>query len=114
MATGAADQQLNRPARRRHSEREGLQHMTEKKVWIVTGAGRGMGVDIATAAPAGGNAVVAYRRNPDVVADADGEATDLPVVTLDVTTCADAHVGVNEVRRTLHRRLRRAHKADRY
>ena len=32
---------------------------TDKKVWLVTGAGRGMGVDIAKAALAAGNAVVA-------------------------------------------------------
>jgi NAD(P)-dependent dehydrogenase (short-subunit alcohol dehydrogenase family) len=31
----------------------------DKKVWLVTGAGRGMGVDIAKAALAAGNAVVA-------------------------------------------------------
>ena len=31
----------------------------EKKVWFITGAGRGMGVDIAKAALAAGNAVVA-------------------------------------------------------
>ena len=33
--------------------------MTEKKVWFITGAGRGMGVHIAKAALAAGNAVVA-------------------------------------------------------
>src|SRR5215218_9249988 len=31
---------------------------TDKKVWLVTGAGRGMGVDIAKAALAAGNALV--------------------------------------------------------
>jgi Histidine kinase len=39
--------------------------MTDKKVWLVTGAGRGMGVDIAKAALAAGHAVVATARNPD-------------------------------------------------
>jgi NAD(P)-dependent dehydrogenase (short-subunit alcohol dehydrogenase family) len=33
--------------------------MTDRKVWFITGAGRGMGVDIAKAALAAGNAVVA-------------------------------------------------------
>ncbi len=33
--------------------------MTEKKVWFITGAGRGMGVHIAKAALAAGNAVIA-------------------------------------------------------
>jgi len=68
--------------------------MTEKKVWFITGAGRGMGVDIAKAALAAGNAVVAKGRNPDAVAEAVGEANDLLVVKLDVTSCADAQAAV--------------------
>ena len=68
--------------------------MTEKKVWIITGAGRGMGVDIAKAALAAGNAVVATGRNPDAVAEAVGEANDLLVVKLDVTSRADAQAAV--------------------
>jgi NAD(P)-dependent dehydrogenase (short-subunit alcohol dehydrogenase family) len=50
--------------------RERPVHMTEKKVWFITGAGRGMGVDIARAALAAGNAVVATGRNPAAVAEA--------------------------------------------
>src|SRR5436853_6415597 len=95
MATGAADQQLNRPARTRHSEREGLQHMTDKKVWIVTGAGRGMGVDIAKAALAAGHAVVATGRNSDTVKQALGEHADLLVAELDVTSPASAEAATN-------------------
>jgi NAD(P)-dependent dehydrogenase (short-subunit alcohol dehydrogenase family) len=38
--------------------------MTDKKVWLITGAGRGMGVDIAKAALAAGHAVVATGRTP--------------------------------------------------
>ncbi len=60
--------------------------MTDKKIWFITGAGRGMGVDIAKAALAAGNAVVATGRNPDAVAEAVGEADDLLVVKLDVTS----------------------------
>ena len=41
--------------------------MTYKKVWFITGAGRGMGVDFAKAALAAGNAVVATGRNTDAV-----------------------------------------------
>ena len=41
---------------------------TEKKTWLITGAGRGMGVDIAKAALAAGHNVVATGRNPDTVA----------------------------------------------
>ena len=38
--------------------------MTNKNVWLITGAGRGMGTSIARAALAAGNAVVATGRNP--------------------------------------------------
>jgi NAD(P)-dependent dehydrogenase (short-subunit alcohol dehydrogenase family) len=68
--------------------------MSEKKVWFITGAGRGMGVDIAKAALAAGNAVVATGRNTAAVADAVGEADDLLVVKLDVTSRADAEAAV--------------------
>ena len=68
--------------------------MTEKKVWFITGAGRGMGVDIAKAALAAGNAVVATGRNPDAVAEAVGAADDLLVVTLDISSPADAEAAV--------------------
>src|SRR5438105_601506 len=59
--------------------------MTDKKVWFVTGAGRGMGVNIARAALAAGNAVVATGRNTDTVTKALGKADDLLVVKLDIT-----------------------------
>jgi NAD(P)-dependent dehydrogenase (short-subunit alcohol dehydrogenase family) len=69
--------------------------MTDKKIWFITGAGRGMGVDIAKAALAAGNAVVATGRNPDAVTEAVGEADDdLLVVKLDVTSPADAEAAV--------------------
>jgi NAD(P)-dependent dehydrogenase (short-subunit alcohol dehydrogenase family) len=68
--------------------------MTEKKVWFITGAGRGMGVDFAKAALAACNAVVATGRNMHVVSRAVGEADDLLVVTLDVTSRADAEAAV--------------------
>jgi NAD(P)-dependent dehydrogenase (short-subunit alcohol dehydrogenase family) len=68
--------------------------MTEKKIWFITGAGRGMGVDIAKAALAAGNAVVATGRNVDNVATAVGEADDLLVVKLDVTSRQDAEAAV--------------------
>jgi NAD(P)-dependent dehydrogenase (short-subunit alcohol dehydrogenase family) len=68
--------------------------MTTRKVWFITGAGRGMGVDIAKAALAAGNAVVATGRNPEAVAAAIGPTTDLLAVTLDVTNPADAQAAV--------------------
>ncbi len=64
--------------------------MTDKKVWLVTGAGRGMGVDIAKAALAAGHAVVATGRNPERVSSALGAHDDLLVVKLDVTSLDDA------------------------
>ena len=68
--------------------------MTYKKVWFITGAGRGMGVDFAKAALAAGNAVVATGRNIDAVSKAVGQADDLLVVKLDITSLADAHAAV--------------------
>ena len=68
--------------------------MSDKKVWFVTGAGRGMGVDIARAALGAGYAVVATGRNPDAVTHAVGDADDLLVVELDVTSLASAEAAV--------------------
>jgi NAD(P)-dependent dehydrogenase (short-subunit alcohol dehydrogenase family) len=68
--------------------------MTDKKTWFITGAGRGMGVEFAKAALAAGHAVVATGRNPDTVAKAVGEAHDLLVVKLDVTSRQDAEAAV--------------------
>src|SRR5688572_20669214 len=71
-----------------------MHHMSKKKVWFITGAGRGMGVDIARAALAAGHNVVATGRNPAAVARALGEAENLHVVKLDVTDCDDARAAV--------------------
>jgi NAD(P)-dependent dehydrogenase (short-subunit alcohol dehydrogenase family) len=68
--------------------------MTDRKVWLVTGAGRGMGVDIAKAALAAGNAVVATGRNPQRVSAAIGAHDDLLAVKLDVTDPAEAEAAV--------------------
>jgi len=68
--------------------------MTEKKVWLITGAGRGMGVNIARAALSAGNAVVATGRNTDTVTQALGNADDLLVVKLDITSLTDAQAAV--------------------
>ena len=64
------------------------------KVWLITGAGRGMGTDIARAALAAGYKVVATGRNTDKAAQAVGESADLLVVKLDVTNPADAESAV--------------------
>jgi NAD(P)-dependent dehydrogenase (short-subunit alcohol dehydrogenase family) len=65
-----------------------------KKVWFITGAGRGMGVDFAKAALAAGHAVVATGRDPDRVSRALGPSNDLLAVKLDVTRRADAEAAV--------------------
>src|SRR4051812_11990939 len=67
---------------------------SEKKTWLITGAGRGMGVSIAKAALAAGHDVVATGRNPDAVAAALGEAENLLVAKLDVTDREDAAAAV--------------------
>ena len=68
--------------------------MTDKTIWFVTGAGRGMGVDIVKAALAAGHAVVATGRNTAAVARAVGSANDLLVLKLDVTSPDDAKAAV--------------------
>src|SRR6266567_2006543 len=70
--------------------------MTNRKVWFITGAGRGMGVDFVKAALAAGHAVVGTGRDPDAVARAVGDLDDLRVVKLDVTSRADAEAAVRE------------------
>src|SRR2546428_13338568 len=53
-----------------------------------------MGPDIAKAALGAGNPVVATGRNPDAVSKAVGEAADLLVVKLDVTSRDDSQAAV--------------------
>jgi NAD(P)-dependent dehydrogenase (short-subunit alcohol dehydrogenase family) len=70
--------------------------MSDKTVWFVTGAGRGMGVDIVKAALAARHAVVATGRNVDTVSRAVGPADDLHIVKLDVTSEDDAKSAVTD------------------
>jgi NAD(P)-dependent dehydrogenase (short-subunit alcohol dehydrogenase family) len=60
----------------------------ESKTWLITGAGRGMGVDFVKAALATGDNVLATGRNADTVRAAVGEHERLHVTELDIT---DAH-----------------------
>jgi NAD(P)-dependent dehydrogenase (short-subunit alcohol dehydrogenase family) len=69
--------------------------MTDKKMWLVTGAGRGMGTDIARAALNAGHAVVATGRNPDRVTAALGAHENLLAVALDVTDPASVQAAVD-------------------
>jgi NAD(P)-dependent dehydrogenase (short-subunit alcohol dehydrogenase family) len=68
--------------------------MTDNKTWFITGAGRGMGVDFVKAALAPGHNVVATGRNPEAVAKALGQADNLLVVKLDVTSTQEAEAAV--------------------
>jgi NAD(P)-dependent dehydrogenase (short-subunit alcohol dehydrogenase family) len=68
--------------------------MSKKKIWFITGASRGMGVDFAKAALAAGHAVVASARDPGRVSSAVGESDDLLAVKLDVTRRSDAEAAV--------------------
>src|SRR5881409_2014569 len=71
-----------------------MPHKAAKKVWFITGAGRGMGVDFAKAALAAGHAVVASGRDRDGVSKALGQSDDQLIVKLDVTRSGDAKAAV--------------------
>jgi NAD(P)-dependent dehydrogenase (short-subunit alcohol dehydrogenase family) len=77
-----------------HDTNNAEDEMTDKKIWIITGAGRGMGVNIAQAALAAGHSVVATGRDAARVAEALGAADDLLAVKLDITDPADAEAAV--------------------
>ncbi|SDO01824.1 SDR family oxidoreductase [Geodermatophilus sp. DSM 45219] len=69
--------------------------MTDKRIWLVTGAGRGMGTDIARAALDAGHAVVATGRNPDRITAALGAHENLLAVALDVTDPASVQAAID-------------------
>ena len=59
--------------------------MSKNKVWFITGAGRGMGLDFAKTALAAGHAVVATGRSSTRVSEVLGPSNDLLAFKLDVT-----------------------------
>jgi NAD(P)-dependent dehydrogenase (short-subunit alcohol dehydrogenase family) len=65
------------------------------KIWLITGAGRGMGLDFAKAVLAAGDKVVATGRNTEKIVQAVGASADLLVVKLDVTRPAEANAAVD-------------------
>jgi NAD(P)-dependent dehydrogenase (short-subunit alcohol dehydrogenase family) len=67
---------------------------TDTKTWLVTGAGRGMGVDFARAALTAGHNVVATGRNLDTVRSAVGDYEQLLVTELDITDADSAERAV--------------------
>src|SRR4051794_30385922 len=68
--------------------------MSSKRVWFITGASRGMGVDFANAALAAGHAVVATARDSSRVSQALRQSNDLLAVKLDVTSRVEADAAV--------------------
>jgi NAD(P)-dependent dehydrogenase (short-subunit alcohol dehydrogenase family) len=68
--------------------------MSNQKIWFITGASRGLGVDLAKAALAAGHAVVATGRDPSKVAAAVGAHPDLLCLALDVTRFEQAQAAV--------------------
>lgn len=77
--------------------------MKAKEVWFITGAGRGLGVDIAKAALAAGHAVVATGRDPAKIVGALGGHDNLLAIRLDVTSPQEAHAAVNSAIATFGR-----------
>src|SRR5580692_3995351 len=68
--------------------------MTVKRVWLVTGAGRGLGLHIAKAVAAAGHTVVATGRDNAKVAAAVGHHDNVLAINLDVTRPEDAQAAV--------------------
>jgi NAD(P)-dependent dehydrogenase (short-subunit alcohol dehydrogenase family) len=64
------------------------------KVLFITGASRGMGVDIARVALAAGHLVIATGRRPEAVEKAVGTHDNLLATTLDITKPSDAEAAV--------------------
>ena len=70
--------------------------MKENKVWLITGAGSGIGLEIAKAALGVGNKVIATGRDASKVTKTIGNTTDsLLVVKMDVTNANEISIGVN-------------------
>ncbi|MDH1381339.1 SDR family NAD(P)-dependent oxidoreductase, partial [Comamonas aquatica] len=68
--------------------------MSNHKVWFITGAGRGLGVELTKAALAAGHTVVATGRNSAKVAAALGAHPNLLCLKLDVTRLDEAQAAV--------------------
>jgi len=56
-----------------------------RKVWFITGASKGFGMELTKAALDAGDTVVATARNPKTIGDAFGKRDRLLILKLDVT-----------------------------
>jgi NAD(P)-dependent dehydrogenase (short-subunit alcohol dehydrogenase family) len=68
--------------------------MSDKRVWFITGAGRGMGADFAKAVLDAGHTLVATSRDPGRLAEQLGSSEKLLSVKLDITHPKDAEPAV--------------------
>lgn len=74
-----------------------------QKVWFITGAGRGIGSDLVTAALAAGHYVVATARDAAAVTDEVGQHERLLLLALDVTDLAAVDEAVGQALERLGR-----------
>lgn len=75
----------------------------QSKVWFITGASRGFGLETARAALARGDCVVATARKPEAVTAALGSHPHLLAMALDVTREHEAHAAASEAVRAFGR-----------
>lgn len=73
------------------------------KVWFITGASRGLGLEVARAALERGDAVVATARKPEAVEAALGKNSRLLAIGLDVNKEHEAHAAAGEAVRRFGR-----------
>ena len=66
----------------------------QKKVWFITGAARGIGLEFARAVLAAGDSLVASGRDTDRLSKALGSSSNLLTVRLDVTRPVEAEAAV--------------------
>src|SRR6266540_652372 len=66
------------------------------KVWFITGASRGLGLEITRSVLNAGNKVVATARSPKAIEEALGTSENLLVLKLDVTKQEDAKSAVEK------------------
>ncbi|MDG3581080.1 SDR family oxidoreductase [Galbibacter pacificus] len=70
--------------------------MVTKKVWFITGASKGMGLEITKAILNNGDKVIATSRNPkNMLEKLDGNLIDLLALDLDVTNEQDVKEAIN-------------------
>ncbi|HAH25353.1 MAG TPA: short-chain dehydrogenase/reductase [Prolixibacteraceae bacterium] len=72
--------------------------MEKSKVWLITGASSGIGLEIARSALAAGHKVVATGRNADKLSQSFGEVADnLLIAKMDVTNLKEIETAVKSV-----------------